>query len=181
MRAGRRSIASGRTKEFPQLQRDTVNECLCRHRDDGDDECVHFRVIAPAIEARSAAHVLLVDDDERQLKLRAAILEVYGYSAHTATDASDALSTAEREHVDIAVVDYNMPLMNGCVLASYLKASDPQLKVILLSAALCIPAYEMRSIDKFVSKTAAVPELLDAIAASLKRDFGHGDESSCTK
>ena len=181
MSAARHSIASGHTKDFSQLQGGTVNECLCRHRDDGDDECIHVRVIAPAIEARPAAHVLLVDDDERQLKLRATILEVYGYSAHTATDASDALSTAEREHVDIAVVDYNMPLMNGCALASHLKASDPQLKVILLSAALSIPAYEMRSIDKFVSKTAAVSELLDAIASSLKRDFGHDDKSSCTK
>ena len=117
-----------------------------------------------AIEARPTAHVLLVDDDERQLKLRATILEAYGYSAHTATGASDALSTAEREHVDIAVVDYNMPMMNGCALASHLKASDPQLKVILLSAALCVPAHEMSSIDKFVSKTAGVPELLHAIA-----------------
>jgi CheY-like chemotaxis protein len=164
MSADRYSIASVSTKELPQLGLDTVNECLCRHRDDGDDESIHVRVIAPALEATPAAHVLLVDDDERQLKLRATILEVYGYSAHTATGASDALSTAGREHVDIAVVDYNMPMMNGCALASHLKASDPQLKVILLSAALCIPTHEMRSIDKFVSKTAGVPELLDAIA-----------------
>jgi PleD family two-component response regulator len=122
MSANRHSIASGTTKEFPQLRLDTVNERLCRHRDDGDDECIHARVTGPAIEARPAAHVLLiearpaahvllVDDDERQLKLTATILEVYGYSAHTATGASDALSTAEREHVDIAVVDYNMPMM----------------------------------------------------------------------
>ena len=164
MSAGRHRIASGSTKEFPQLRLDTVNECLCHHRDDGDDECIQVTVIAPAIEARPTAHVLLVDDDERQLKLRATILEAYGYSAHTATGASDALSTAEREHVDIAVVDYNMPMMNGCALASHLKASDPQLKVILLSAALCVPAHEMSSIDKFVSKTAGVPELLHAIA-----------------
>ncbi len=73
--AGRRSIASGRTKEFPQLQRDTVNEYLCRHRDHGDDEGLHVRVIAPAIEARRAAHVLLVDENERQLKLSATVLE----------------------------------------------------------------------------------------------------------
>jgi CheY-like chemotaxis protein len=164
MSADRHGIASGSIKEIPRLRLDTVNDCLCRHRHDGKDECIHVRVIAPAIEARPVPHVLLVDDDERQLKLRATILEVYGYSAHTATGASDALSAAEREHVDIAVVDYNMPMMNGCALASHLKASYPQLKVILLSAALCIPAHEMRSVDKFVSKTAGVPELLDAIA-----------------
>ncbi len=126
------------------------------------------RLIAPAIEARPAGHVLLVDDDERQLKLRATIMEGYGYLAHTATGASDALSAAEREHFDIAVVDYNMPMMNGCALASQLKASDPQLKVILLSAALSISANEMRNIDKFVSKAAGAPELLDAIAYLLR-------------
>ena len=149
-----------------QVEESANRYCLAMREARGMSGAV--RVIAPAIEARPAAHVLLVDDDERQLKLRATIMEVYGYSAHTATGASDALSAAEREHFDIAVVDYNMPVMNGCALAAHLKASAPQLRVILLSAALSISANEMRSIDKFVSKAAGVPELLDAIAYLLR-------------
>lgn len=115
-----------------------------------------------------AANVLLVDDDEQQLKMRAMILEIYGYVPHVAACGTEALAIAGRKRLDIAVVDYHMPLMNGCTLASYLKAEDPQLKVILLTAALSVPLHEMRSIDKLVSKASAVPELLGAIEGLLR-------------
>jgi hypothetical protein len=38
MSASRHSIASGSTKEFLPFRLDAVNECLWRHRDDGEDE-----------------------------------------------------------------------------------------------------------------------------------------------
>lgn len=110
-----------------------------------------------------AAQVLLVDDDERQLKLRATIMEVYGYLPLTANGAAEAMSILNKERVDIAVVDYDMPVTNGCTLASELKSRDPLLKVILLSAAVSVPEEEMSSIDRFISKTAGVPELLRTI------------------
>lgn len=126
------------------------------------------RVTASELATNQTAQVLLVDDDERQLKLRATIMEVYGYLPLTASGASEAMSIAEKERVDIAVVDYNMPETNGCALASELKSMDPQLKVILLSAAISVPETEMSSIDRFVSKAAGVPELLDTISYLLQ-------------
>jgi CheY-like chemotaxis protein len=127
-----------------------------------------IRAATSAIDATPAINVLLVDDDEQQLKMRAMIMQVYGYTPYVAACASEALAIAERKRLDIAVVDYHMPLMNGCTLASYLKAGDPQLKVILLTAALSVPSNEMRSIDKLVSKASAVPELLGAIEGLLR-------------
>lgn len=141
--------------------------CVTMSERQGLSEMV--RVVASEEAPDQAAQVLLVDDDERQLKLRATIMEVYGYLPLTATGASEAMSIAEKERVDIAVVDYNMPVTNGCILASELKSMDPQLKVILLSAAVSVPETEMSSIDRFVSKSAGVPELLDTISYLLHK------------
>jgi CheY-like chemotaxis protein len=125
------------------------------------------REMTSEVARNPVAQVLLVDDDERQLKLRATIMEVYGYSPLTATGASEARLIAEKERVDIAIVDYDMPVTNGCTLATELKSMDPELKVILLSAAVSVPEAEMSSIDRFVSKGAGVPELLNTISYLL--------------
>ena len=42
MSAARHSIVSRSTKEFPPFRLDTVNECLWRHRDEGDDEQIRL-------------------------------------------------------------------------------------------------------------------------------------------
>ena len=52
----------------------------------------------------------------------------------------------------MAILDYEMPMMNGCVLADYLKARYPDLKIILHSGLLDIPENEMNSIGSVVPK-----------------------------
>ena len=36
--------------------------------------------------------------------------------------------------IEVAVIDYHMALMNGCILAEYLKARYPEIKIVLYSA-----------------------------------------------
>src|SRR5208337_2011458 len=49
MSAARHSIVSGSTKEFPPFRLDTVNECLWRHQDGGDDERIRLAPTAFAM------------------------------------------------------------------------------------------------------------------------------------
>src|SRR5215470_7606004 len=90
--------------------------------------------------------LLLVDDDRLQLELRALVLKMSGFSVLTASSPAEAISIVaqhpERE-IDLAIVDYQMPLMNGCVLADYLKERYRGLKVILHSGEMEIPESEM--------------------------------------
>jgi CheY-like chemotaxis protein len=107
------------------------------------------------------ARVLLVDDERQQLDLRAFVLSREGFSVFTATGPLEALSLASRiRDLDIAILDYEMPIMNGCALAKHLKAKFPTLNIILYSGAVTIPSCDLECVHTFISKSDGMPVLL---------------------
>ena len=111
--------------------------------------------------------LLLVDDDLLQLELRALVLKMSGFTVLTASSPVEAISIVAQQpahEIDLAIVDYEMPLMNGCVLADYLKARYPGLKIILHSGELDIPESQMGSVDAFVPKSDGIARLLEEVS-----------------
>jgi CheY-like chemotaxis protein len=111
--------------------------------------------------------VLLVDDDVRHLELRTRAMRMSGFSVVNASSPLEAISILNEDSsftVDVAVLDYEMPLMTGCLLADYLKTRYPQLKTILYSGSDDIPEDQMRSVDVFVPKSSGVAALMAKIA-----------------
>ena len=111
----------------------------------------------------SAPRVLLVDDEIPQLLLRAQVMTLRGFPVLTAASPDDAISIVAEEafeKVELVVVDYNMPGMNGCDLADLLKVIRPELKIILYSGTTDVPRNQMTSIDTFVSKTDGMAALI---------------------
>jgi DNA-binding NtrC family response regulator len=111
--------------------------------------------------------VLVVDDDVPQLELRALRMVLSGFSVITAVGPGAAISIMNEprsRRVDVAVIDYDMPGMNGCILAEYLKARYPQLKVLLYSGAIDIPEDDMNRVDAFIPKSEGLDCLLAKIA-----------------
>jgi CheY-like chemotaxis protein len=119
------------------------------------------------------ANVLLVDDEWRQLELRACILSMAGFPVLTAAGPFEALSLATRfEELDVAVVDYEMPLMNGAALAERLKSKRPTLNVVLYSGAVAIPPDDLQRVDWLIPKSEGVTALLRhlwSLSAELRR------------
>jgi CheY-like chemotaxis protein len=111
--------------------------------------------------------VLCVDDAEPALSLRALILENKGYTVTTSDNALHVAETFESGKFDLAVLDYEMPAMNGGQLAARLKIASPELKVILYTGASYVARHELSFIDAMVDKSEGVEELLAAIAAFL--------------
>jgi CheY-like chemotaxis protein len=70
----------------------------------------------------------------------------------------------EIDQIDFAVLDYDMPVMNGCALANRLRSLCPELTIILYSGAIDIPQHEMTSIDAFIPKDDGMDRLLPQIA-----------------
>jgi DNA-binding NtrC family response regulator len=77
--------------------------------------------------------VLLVDDEEKLLKSIALRMKILGYTPHTATNGSAAIDIAKQQSFDLAIVDLQMPDMDGLVVITKLKEIDPQLKTVLLT------------------------------------------------
>lgn len=78
----------------------------------------------------------MVDDDEDSRRLLAHLLERKGYSVVLADGGPAALSTLEKEDVDVVVLDVMMPIMDGFAVCRELKKSPgtASVPVILLTA-----------------------------------------------
>ena len=77
--------------------------------------------------------VLLVDDEERLLQTIAQRLKMLGFNPYTATSGLAAIDIALKNTIDLAIVDLQMPDMNGLVTITKLKEINPALKTVLLT------------------------------------------------
>ena len=93
---------------------------------------------APRTEAeavRSAGgRALLVDDEELVRASTAHMLTQLGYRVVEAASAAEALTfLRDSDGIDLLVTDYLMPGMNGSELARLARATNPGLKILLVS------------------------------------------------
>src|SRR5882724_1140492 len=83
-----------------------------------------------------SARILVVDDSPTIRKVVGSILEARAYQALLAGDGQEALELLSTEKVDLVLLDFVMPRMNGYQFCRELRA-DPELKnlpVVLMSA-----------------------------------------------
>jgi two-component system cell cycle response regulator DivK len=73
----------------------------------------------------NAKRILIVEDNERNLKLVRDLLEVMGYRVVAATSGEEALPLAQREPPDLVVMDIGLPGMDGIAALRALRA-DPR-------------------------------------------------------
>ena len=111
--------------------------------------------------------VLCVDDDALTTHLLSLILRKHGYEVFTSDDAIRAIQVLKREAVDLALLDYEMPHMNGAELAAFVKHESLATKVILFSGKSIIPHHHLAFVDRFVPKSEGVEALLEAIESLL--------------
>ncbi len=66
--------------------------------------------------------ILIVDDEPLACGMLARLLSAYGHQVDTAQDGATALELVEQNSYGLAVIDYNMPGMNGVELFRRLRA-----------------------------------------------------------
>jgi DNA-binding response OmpR family regulator len=80
------------------------------------------------------ARVLIVDDEENQVRALTIGLRLEGFEVGVARDAESALHVLRVEPADIAVLDLMMPGTNGMELARRIRDLYPDIRVVLTSA-----------------------------------------------
>ncbi len=68
------------------------------------------------------ATILYVEDNSDNRKLVRRVLEVEGYAVVEAKDGFQAMECLEAEEIDLALMDINMPDMDGYTLTARIKA-----------------------------------------------------------
>jgi CheY-like chemotaxis protein len=92
-----------------------------------------------------------------------AFLESFGYTVLTAPSGGKGLELASLHSVDVVVVDYFMPDMNGQDVAMEMKRLQPQAPIIMLSGTADLPEQALEWVDAFVAKDRLASQLLPAI------------------
>ncbi len=90
---------------------------------------------APSAAASSARpRILIADDDPTVLTLVRAALENFGMECLTATNGRNALEIARGSKPQAAVLDVNMPGMDGYEVLTAIRSEDIPMRVLLLTA-----------------------------------------------
>jgi two-component system response regulator MprA len=122
-----------------------------------------------------AAHILVVDDDERIRTPLRRLLALEGFSVATAQDGEDALKQAAERFPDLVVLDVMMPGLDGIEVCRRLRAADGRVGIIMLTARDGIPDRVLgleTGADDYVLKPFAFAELLARIRGVLRRREG---------
>ena len=119
--------------------------------------------------SRAKATILCIDDHWNGLIGRKILLEQSGYEVLEATGGDEGLKLFLAHAVDAVVLDYQMPGMNGDVVAAKMKRINSHVPIILLSAYGPLPNSKLRSVDTFLSKSQPPNILLSRLKDLLGR------------
>ena len=99
------------------------------------------------------ATILCIDDHWNGLLGRKILLEDNGYEVLEATGGDEGLKLFLSHSVDAVVLDYQMPGMNGDVVAAKMKRAKSHVPIMLLSAYGPLPKSKLATVDTFLSKS----------------------------
>lgn len=119
-----------------------------------------------------APSILLVDDQRDILRLLRSALNTIGHELDIieAPSGEEAMLEASRRHIDLLVVDYLLPGMNGIELVHKIRGRHPEVKVILVSG-----MSDRKARDEMINagavamfdKPIPLADFLDAVERSL--------------
>ena len=116
--------------------------------------------------------VMIVEDNELNLKLFRDLLEAHGYATLHTRDGFQVMDLARNNHPDLIIMDIQLPEVSGIEITGWLKA-DEELKIIPIIA---VTAFAMRGdeekiraggCDDYLSKPIAVHQFIATVKKYL--------------
>lgn len=130
-------------------------------------------VLEAAPEARAAKQVLIVEDNELNMKLFHDLLEAHGYRTLQTKDGIEALAMARQYRPDLILMDIQLPEVSGLEVTKWIK-QDEDLKSIPVIA---VTAFAMKGDEEkirrggcedYIAKPISVTKFLEAIHRFLR-------------
>ncbi len=116
--------------------------------------------------------VLIVEDNELNMKLFNDLLQAHGYDTVQTSDGREALDLARKHNPDLILMDIQLPEISGLEVAKLLKEEDA-LKDIPVVA---VTAFAMKGDEEkiraggcadYIAKPISVPNFLETVAKYL--------------
>jgi DNA-binding response OmpR family regulator len=109
----------------------------------------------------------VVDDDAAIREALATLLEEYEFIVRTAPDGASALALLQAEHIDVILVDLQMPGISGFEMAVEVRKTKPHIPMALMTGTpKAIQPVTLRPTG--ISRVFAKPLDLEALMAWLQ-------------
>jgi two-component system, CitB family, response regulator DctR len=107
--------------------------------------------------------ILCVDDTPSFLEGYKMLLEENGYRVLTATEGKEALEVFQSCSIDLVLLDYHIPGMNGAAAALQMKELNADVPILLLSSDERLPQDDVAAADCFMLKSESIDDLLGKV------------------
>jgi two-component system cell cycle response regulator DivK len=119
-------------------------------------------------------HILLVEDNEKNMKLARDILKFKGYRVSEATTGEDAVASATNGLPDIVLMDIQLPGIDGIEAFRRIRsdAKTAHIPVVALTASVMAgdrERFDKAGFDGFIAKPINVKEFPGQVADYLDR------------
>jgi CheY-like chemotaxis protein len=117
-----------------------------------------------------ARSILIVDDEAAVRHVLKRKLEQCGYDVCEAADGNEAIRALEAEPFDLVITDIIMPEKDGIETICFLRAKQPQVKVIAISAPsnqLFLESAEGLGAERIFTKPLKLADLAQAVGQLL--------------
>jgi DNA-binding NtrC family response regulator len=135
------------------------------------------------MSSQNKIKLLMVDDEIKFLESISKRLVLKNFDVTTASNGKEAIASAEKGLFDVAVVDFQMPGMDGTQVLKALKDKHKYLEIIMLTGHATVDsAVECTKLGafKYLEKPYAFEKLVEAITeayqARLKKKFEHNQK-----
>ena len=118
--------------------------------------------------------ILIVEDNEKNMKLVRDVLQVKGYATLEAVSAEDGLRLAAEHHPDLILMDIQLPGMNGIEALKVLRADPATAAIPAIAVTASVMQQDRNQIteagfDGYIGKPLNLTEFLDAVKTILER------------
>jgi two-component system cell cycle response regulator DivK len=117
--------------------------------------------------------ILIVEDNEKNLKLVRDVLRVKGYETAEAGTGEDGIKLAVEKKPDLILMDIHLPGMNGIEALGALRANPATAAIPVIAVTASVMQQDRKLIteagfDAYVGKPINLKEFLDAVRSALE-------------
>ena len=132
----------------------------------------HRPVLTHTVGSRMAKKVLIVEDNELNMKLFHDLLDAQGYETLQTREGLEALSLAREQRPDLILMDIQLPEISGLEVTKWLKADDELSSIpVVAVTAFAMKGDEERirqgGCEAYISKPISVSGFLETIRQLL--------------
>jgi len=118
--------------------------------------------------------ILIVEDNEKNMKLVRDVLQAKGYTTVEAVTAEDGVRLAGERLPDLILMDIHLPGMSGVDALKLLRADASTARIPIAAVTASVMQQDRAMImdagfDAYVSKPIALKEFLDTVRTLLER------------